>query len=58
MEIPPPRGPLSAAKAALVEIEADEYGGGRVERMHSQLFRTDAGSSIAWPISSTCASCI
>ncbi|TCO19783.1 heme oxygenase-like protein [Kribbella steppae] len=29
-----------AAKAALVEIEADEYGGGRLERMHSELFRT------------------
>ncbi|MFD7160518.1 iron-containing redox enzyme family protein [Kribbella sp. NPDC059898] len=29
-----------AAKAALVEIQADEYGGGRVERMHSELFRT------------------
>jgi hypothetical protein len=29
-----------AAKAALVEIEADEYGGGRPERMHSELFRT------------------
>jgi hypothetical protein len=29
-----------AAKAALVEIEADEYGGGRAERMHSELFRT------------------
>jgi hypothetical protein len=29
-----------AAKAALVEIEADEYGGGRCERMHSELFRT------------------
>jgi hypothetical protein len=28
------------AKAALVEIEADEYGGGRRERMHSELFRT------------------
>ncbi|MFC7647455.1 iron-containing redox enzyme family protein [Streptosporangium lutulentum] len=27
------------AKAALVEIQADEYGGGRVERMHSELFR-------------------
>nr|WP_218618122.1 iron-containing redox enzyme family protein [Cryptosporangium aurantiacum] len=27
-------------KAALVEIQADEYGGGRVERMHSELFRT------------------
>jgi hypothetical protein len=29
-----------AAKAALVEIEADEYGGGRPQRMHSELFRT------------------
>ncbi|WP_371402719.1 iron-containing redox enzyme family protein [Kribbella sp. NBC_00662] len=29
-----------AAKAALVEIESDEYGGGRPERMHSELFRT------------------
>ena len=26
-------------KAALVEIQADEYGGGRVERMHAELFR-------------------
>jgi len=26
------------AKAALVEIQADEYGGGRVERMHQELF--------------------
>lgn len=26
------------AKAALVEIQADEYGGGRVDRMHSVLF--------------------
>ncbi|MEV4473587.1 iron-containing redox enzyme family protein [Nonomuraea sp. NPDC049504] len=26
-------------KAALVEIQADEYGGGRTERMHSELFR-------------------
>jgi hypothetical protein len=25
-------------KAALVEVQADEYGGGRVERMHSVLF--------------------
>ncbi|MET1074505.1 MAG: iron-containing redox enzyme family protein, partial [Umezawaea sp.] len=25
---------------ALVEIQADEYGGGRFERMHSELFRT------------------
>ncbi|MFD8493778.1 iron-containing redox enzyme family protein [Amycolatopsis sp. NPDC059657] len=27
------------AKAALIEIQADEYGGGRLERMHSELFR-------------------
>ncbi|TDC96188.1 iron-containing redox enzyme family protein [Nonomuraea deserti] len=27
-------------KAALVEIQADEYGGGRRERMHAELFRT------------------
>jgi hypothetical protein len=27
------------AKAALVEIQADEYGGGRVNRMHAELFR-------------------
>jgi hypothetical protein len=27
-----------AAKAALVEIEYDEYGSGRVERMHAELF--------------------
>ncbi|MDQ3028746.1 MAG: iron-containing redox enzyme family protein, partial [Actinomycetota bacterium] len=26
------------AKAALVEIQADEYGGGRLDRMHSALF--------------------
>jgi hypothetical protein len=25
-------------KAALIEIQADEYGGGRAERMHAQLF--------------------
>jgi hypothetical protein len=29
-----------AAKAALVEIQLDEYGGGRSERMHAELFRT------------------
>jgi hypothetical protein len=29
-----------AAKAALVEIQADEYGGGKADRMHSELFRT------------------
>ncbi len=27
-----------AAKAALVEVQADEYGGGRTERMHATLF--------------------
>jgi hypothetical protein len=27
-----------AAKSALLEIQADEYGGGRVERMHSAIF--------------------
>lgn len=32
------------AKAALVEIQADEYGGGRPERMHSAMFaRTMSG---------------
>ncbi|MCC9177187.1 MULTISPECIES: iron-containing redox enzyme family protein [unclassified Arthrobacter] len=33
-----PRLPVGRAKAALVEIQADEYGGGRQERMHSKLF--------------------
>jgi Iron-containing redox enzyme len=33
--LPRVRGP---AKAAMVEIQADEYGGGRFERMHSELF--------------------
>jgi hypothetical protein len=28
----------SRAKAALVEIQADEYGGGRFDRMHAELF--------------------
>jgi hypothetical protein len=28
-----------AAKAALVEIQIDEYGGGELHRMHSELFR-------------------
>ncbi|MFC0624629.1 iron-containing redox enzyme family protein [Kribbella deserti] len=28
------------SKAALVEIQADEYGGGRPERMHAELFRS------------------
>lgn len=27
-----------SAKTALLEVQADEYGGGRVERMHSRLF--------------------
>lgn len=36
------------AKAALVEIQADEYGGGRPERMHSALFaRTMRGLGLA-----------
>ena len=35
-----PRLPVGRAKAALVEIQADEYGGGRAERMHSKLFAT------------------
>jgi hypothetical protein len=29
-----------AAKAALVEIQIDEYGGGQPHRMHAELFRT------------------
>lgn len=29
-----------SVKAALVEVQCDEYGGGRVERMHSTLFAT------------------
>jgi hypothetical protein len=28
-----------AAKAALIEIQIDEYGGGRLNRMHQELFR-------------------
>jgi hypothetical protein len=28
------------AKAALIEIQIDEYGGGQPERMHAELFRT------------------
>ena len=32
------RGCRGAPKAALVEIQADEYGGGRAERIHAQLF--------------------
>lgn len=31
------------AKAAMVEIQADEYGGGRPERMHSALFARTMG---------------
>ncbi|MGY1761739.1 iron-containing redox enzyme family protein [Geodermatophilus sp. SYSU D00779] len=43
------------AKAAMVEIQADEYGGGSTERMHSQLFAgmmrdlgLDAGYGALW----------
>ena len=32
------RASRGAPKAALVEIQADEYGGGRPERMHARLF--------------------
>jgi hypothetical protein len=32
-----------AAKAALVEIQIDEYGGGRLSRMHAELFRVLMG---------------
>ena len=32
------------AKSALVEIQADEYGGGRPGRMHSQLFAQSMGA--------------
>jgi hypothetical protein len=38
--IPRLSGPV---KAALVEIQADEYGGGRPERMHAELFRATMG---------------
>jgi hypothetical protein len=31
------------AKAALIEIQIDEYGGGRLNRMHAELFRTTMG---------------
>jgi Iron-containing redox enzyme len=44
-----------AAKAAMVEIQADEYGGGSVRRMHSELFAgllrdlgLDAGYGALW----------
>jgi hypothetical protein len=43
------------AKAAMVEIQADEYGGGAAERMHSELFAgmlrdldLDAGYGALW----------
>jgi hypothetical protein len=43
------------AKAAMVEIQADEYGGGSAARMHSQLFAgmmrdldLDAGYGVLW----------
>ncbi len=32
-----------SVKTALVEIQADEYGGGRPERMHAELFRATMG---------------
>ncbi|SCL28725.1 iron-containing redox enzyme family protein [Micromonospora inyonensis] len=32
-----------AVKAALVEIQMDEYGGGRPDRMHAELFRRTLG---------------
>ncbi|HEY0717302.1 MAG TPA: iron-containing redox enzyme family protein [Streptosporangiaceae bacterium] len=38
--IPRLSGPV---KAALVEIQADEYGAGRPERMHAELFRATMG---------------
>jgi hypothetical protein len=34
-----------APKAALVEIQADEYGGGRPERMHAELFARALGAA-------------
>ena len=38
-------------KAALVEIQADEYGGGRPERMHAELFaRRDGGARARLPL--------
>jgi hypothetical protein len=33
-----------AAKTALLEVQADEYGGGRAERMHSALFAKTMGA--------------
>ena len=33
------------AKAAMVEVQADEYGGGDPERMHSRLFARDDGGA-------------
>jgi hypothetical protein len=45
------------AKAAMVEIQADEYGGGAAERMHSELFAgmmrdlgLDAGYGALWDV--------
>ncbi|GAA3169277.1 hypothetical protein GCM10020255_056820 [Rhodococcus baikonurensis] len=35
-----------AVKAALVEVQSDEYGGGRAERMHSRLLPTPCGLSV------------
>jgi Iron-containing redox enzyme len=39
-----------AAKAALVEIQIDEYGGGRAERMHTELFASTAHTPRQLPI--------
>lgn len=33
------------AKAALVEIQADEYGGGLPEKVHAEMFRTTMGTA-------------
>jgi hypothetical protein len=37
-----------APKAALVEVEADEYGGGRAERMHATLFADTMRALWVW----------
>ena len=42
-------GYSGAAKAALVEIQADEYGNGRRRRMHAELFADDDGGARARP---------
>ena len=42
-----------APKAALLEVQADEYGGGRPERMHSRAVRQDDAGAGARPIART-----